>query len=102
MDEPDGTLSRWLLPPPGVVRRFKYSAFAESGKPWVASDITLMVDAGTRRSSALRGALVIMLAAAAMPAQAGSAPREPYPCQLYVDASRQSFSGIVMTGGCTV
>jgi hypothetical protein len=44
----------------------------------VALDITLAVGDGARGMSALRVALVIILALAATSAQAGQAPREPY------------------------
>jgi hypothetical protein len=52
----------------------------------VALDITLAVGDGARGMSALRVALVIILALAATSAQAGQAPREPYSCRLYADA----------------
>ena len=52
----------------------------------VALDITLAVGDGTRGMSALRVALVIILALAATSAHAGQAPREPYSCRLYADA----------------
>jgi hypothetical protein len=52
----------------------------------VASEITLAVGDGARSISALRAALVFILALAAVSAQAGQAPREPYSCRLYADA----------------
>jgi hypothetical protein len=52
----------------------------------VASEITLAVGDGARSISALRAALVFILALAAVSAQAGQVPREPYSCRLYVDA----------------
>ena len=59
------------------------------GETIVASDITLAVGDGARCMSGLCAALVIILGFAALPAQAGPAPREPYSCRLYVDAHRQ-------------
>jgi len=55
----------------------------------VTSDITPAVGDRNRRFSALLAALIIILAFAATPAGAGSAPREPYSCRLYADASRK-------------
>jgi len=52
----------------------------------VASNITLAVGDVARSISALRAALVFILALAEMSAQAGQAPREPYSCWLYADA----------------
>ena len=52
----------------------------------VAPDITLTVGDGPGGMSALRAALVVILALAAISAQAGQAPREPYSCRLYADA----------------
>ena len=52
----------------------------------VASEITHAVGDGARSISALRAALVFILALAAVSAQAGQAPREPYSCRLYADA----------------
>jgi len=52
----------------------------------VASEIALAVGNSARSISALRAALVFILALAAMSAQAGQAPREPYSCRLYADA----------------
>jgi len=59
----------------------------------VASDITLAVGDRARRISALPAALIIILVFAATAAWAGSAPREPYSCRLYADASRQCVAG---------
>jgi hypothetical protein len=52
----------------------------------VASEVTLAVGNGARSMSAFRAALAFILALAAMSAQAGQAPREPYSCRLYADA----------------
>ena len=73
-----GLSHRWALPA-GL-------ASCPRGETIVASDITLAVDDGARRLSGLCAALVIILGFAALPAQAGPAPREPYSCRLYVDA----------------
>jgi hypothetical protein len=48
----------------------------------VTSDITPAVGDRNRRFSGLLAALIIILAFAATPAGAGSAPREPYSCRL--------------------
>jgi hypothetical protein len=51
----------------------------------VASDIRIAVCDRARGISVVRAALVFILALAAMSAQAGQAPREPYSCRLYAD-----------------
>jgi hypothetical protein len=58
----------------------------------VTSDITLAVGDCAGRISAFLAALII-LAFAAMPVRAGSAPREPYSCRLYVAVDRQCTFG---------
>jgi hypothetical protein len=52
----------------------------------VVSHIRRAVGGGVRGISALRATLVFMLVLAAMSAQAGQAPHEPYSCRLYADA----------------
>ena len=52
----------------------------------VASDIRIAVGDRARCISLVRAALVFILTLAAMSAQAGQAPREPYSCRLYADA----------------
>jgi hypothetical protein len=58
----------------------------QKGESMVASDIRIAVGDRARGISVLRAALVFILALAAMSAQAGQAPREPYSCRLYADA----------------
>jgi hypothetical protein len=56
----------------------------QKGESMVASDIRIAV--GARGISVVRAALVFILTLAAMSAQAGQAPSEPYSCRLYADA----------------
>jgi hypothetical protein len=52
----------------------------------VASEIRLAVGDSARCNSLVRAALVFILTLAAMSAQAGQGPREPYSCRLYAEA----------------
>jgi len=58
----------------------------QKGESMVASDIRIAVGDRACGVSVVRAALVFILASAAMSAQAGQAPREPYSCRLYADA----------------
>src|SRR5215471_11076220 len=76
------------------------------GGTMVASEITHPVGDGARSISAFRAALVFILGLAAMSAQAGQAPGEPYSCRLYANAGGHcallNCSDRVMSGGCIV
>jgi hypothetical protein len=61
------------------------SVHAQKRGTTVTSHIARVATA-TRGTRVLRAALFIILLFAAMSAQVGSAPREPYSCRLYVDA----------------
>jgi hypothetical protein len=50
------------------------------------SHVRRAVGDGVRDTRALRATLVFIPALAAMSAQAGQAPHEPYSCRLYADA----------------
>jgi cytochrome b561 len=70
----------------------------QKGESMVASDIWIAVGDRACGISVVRVALVFILASAAMSAQAGQVPREPYSCRLYADAGGHCAFLIVLIG----